>query len=143
MVFIRKVGFCLVTTGVGVFRCPDFGWHTFYFERSSIMEFLTSPITSEKLEQKGQNIYKFAKLGMFLGVCAIALAFIIGILSISLGGEFISPFIFDIDEEYAFAYLFVVVDYLALLLGIASVPMYFAGLNIFALGRIAHNTEKN
>ena len=107
------------------------------------MEFLTRPITSEKLEQKGQNIYVFAKLGMFFGICSILLALIIGILSVSLGADFFSPFIFYVAEEYAFAYLFVVVDYLALLWGLASIPMYFAGLNIFALGRIAHNTEKN
>ena len=107
------------------------------------MKFLTQPITSERLEQKGQNIYKFAKLGMFAGICSIALALIIGLISISLDGTFIMPFIFCVADEYSFAYFFVVVDYLSLLWGIASIPMYFAGLNIFALGRIAHNTEKN
>jgi hypothetical protein len=71
------------------------------------MEFLTRPITSEKLEQKGQSIYKFAKLGMFFGVCSIVLALIIGMLSIALGADFISPFIFDVYEEYAFAYFFI------------------------------------
>ena len=107
------------------------------------MEFLTRPITSEKLEQKGQSIYKLSKLGMFAGVCAIALMVIIGLISVATGAEFISPFIFDIASSYAFAYPFVIVDYLALIWGLASIPMYFAGLNIFALGRIAHNTEKN
>ena len=106
------------------------------------MGFLTRPITSEKVEQKGQNIYKLSKLGMFVGVCAIVLAIIIGIISIATGADFVSPFIFDIDDDYAFAYPFVVLDYLALLWGLASIPMYFQGLNIFALGRIAHNTEK-
>ena len=107
------------------------------------MEFLTSPITSKKLEQKGQSIYKISKLGMFAGVCAIVLTIIIGVLSIELGASFISPFIFDVADDYAFAYLFVVIDYLALLWGLVSIPMHFVGLNIFALGRIAHNTEKN
>jgi hypothetical protein len=103
---------------------------------------LLAPITSEKLEEKGQKIYKFAKLGMFAGACSIALAVLIGLISLAVGGDFIEPFIFEIDDEFAFAYPFVILDYIALLWGIVSVPMYFAGLNIFALGRIAHNTEK-
>ena len=107
------------------------------------MEFLTRPITSEELELKGQSIYKISKLGMFAGVCAIVLMIIIGVISIELGARFISPFIFEVGGDYAFAYLFVVVDYLALLWGLVSIPMYFVGLKIFALGRIAHNTEKN
>ena len=107
------------------------------------MEFLTRPITSKKLEQKGQSISILSKFGMFAGVCAIALMVIIGLISVATGADFFSPFIFDIHRSYAFAYPFVIMDYLALVWGLASVPMYFAGLNIFALGRIAHNTEKN
>ena len=101
----------------------------------------TDPITSAKLEEKGQNIYKISKMGMFAGILAIILAVIIGLLSIALGARFISPFIFEVADEYAFAYFFVVVDYIALLWGLVSIPMYFTGLNIFGLGRIAHNTE--
>lgn len=115
----------------------------FFIYKEYAMESLNQSITSEKLEQIGQNIYKFAKLGMIAGLCAIALMFIIGLISVGTGAYFISPFIFEIADIFAFAYPFVIVDYLALIWGLASIPMYFVGLKIFALGRIAHNTEKN
>ena len=99
-------------------------------------------MTSEKLESKGQNLYILSKIFMFIGLCGIVLALLIGVISIACDGEFVSPFIFDMDDDFAFAYPFVVINYLAFLLGLAGIPMYFASLNIYALGRIAHNTEK-
>ena len=76
------------------------------------MKFITRPITSEKLEQKGQSIYKLSKLGMFAGVCAIVLMVIIGLINVVRGAGFISPFIFDIYESSVYAYPFVIVGYL-------------------------------
>ena len=31
---LRLCKFCLATIGVGVFRCADFGWRTFYFNEN-------------------------------------------------------------------------------------------------------------
>ena len=107
------------------------------------MEFLTRPITSEKLEEKGQSIYKTSKIFMFIGLCGLAFMLLICIICLAMGGDFVDPITFSIyDDDFAWVYFFVVIAYLAILLGIASVPMYFSGLNIYALGRIAHNTEK-
>ena len=80
---------------------------------------------------------------MFIGVCGVGLMLLICIICLAMGGDFVDPVIFSIRKsKYAWAYLFVGIAYLAILLGIAGVPMYFGGLNIYALGRIAHNTEK-
>ena len=99
-------------------------------------------MTSEKLEKKGQSLYIFSKIGMFCGLCAIALTILIGLIALATGADFIEPFIFEIDEEFAFAYFFVIIDYLAVLYGLVGLPIYFYSLNIFALGKVAHNTEK-
>lgn len=106
------------------------------------MDFLTRPITAEKLEEKGQSIYKLSKILLFVGVCGFAFLMFICLICVSLGGDFIDPIVFSIYYSYAWAYLFVVIADLAILLGIAAIPMYFSGLNIYALGRIAHNTEE-
>ena len=107
------------------------------------MEFLTRPITSDRREEKGQSIYKSAKILMFIGLCGLAFMLLICIICLAMGGDFVDPITFSIrDGDFAWAYLFVGIAYLAILLGIVSVPMYFSGLNIYALGRIAHNTEK-
>ena len=83
----------------------------------SFFKNLFAPMTSEKLESKGQNLYILSKIFMFIGLCGIVLALLIGVIAIALDGEFISPFIFDIHDDFAFAYFFVAIDYLAVLLG--------------------------
>ena len=107
------------------------------------MDFLFSPLTPEKIENKGQKLYCIAKIGMIVGLLAIALTLVIGLLTLAFDGDsFIDAFIFDIDDDYAFAYLFVVIAYLGLAYGSISVPMYFYSLNLYSLGKIAKNTEK-
>ena len=107
----------------------------------NLKEFLSRDLTSKKVEEKGQNLYKNSKLLMFIGLCGIGLAIIMGLISLMLDGEFISPFIFDFSQDFAFAIVFVIADYIALLCGIIGIGWYHYSLNLFAIGRIASNTE--
>ena len=106
------------------------------------MKFLKTPLTSSKLEATGQAFYIFGKIGMFSGVCGIALTILMGLISLATGADFLSPMIFDISYEYAFAYPFVALAYSGLYCGVLGIPSYFYGLHLFGLGRIAVNTEK-
>lgn len=105
-----------------------------------LKEFLSRDLTSKKVEEKGQNLYKNSKLLMFIGLCGIGLAIIMGLISLILGGEFFYPFIFEISG-YEFAIIFIIADYIALLCGIIGIGWYHYSLNLFAIGRIAANTE--
>ena len=89
-------------------------------------------------------MYKLGKLFSFGGLCGLGL-FILSILITLMvgGGSYVESLLsFDISEEFAFMYLIMPLSYLGIVLGAIGVPMYFNGLSIFALGRIAHNTEK-
>ena len=106
------------------------------------MDFLTKPITSERLEEIGQSFYKLGKGFFFYGLIGLAmfLLSIIGALVIN-GGEGVSYLLeFDLSG-YEFMYIILPLSYMGIVFGVAGVPMYFSGLIIFALGRIAHNTE--
>ena len=106
------------------------------------MKFLKTPLTSSKLEATGQAFYIFGKIGMFSGVCGIALTILMGLISVATGADFFSPMIYDISMDYAFAFPFIWLADLGLLLGVLGVPSYFYGLHLFGHGRIAVNTEK-
>ena len=99
-------------------------------------------LTSRKLETTGQTFYCIGILGIICGVVGIGLTIFMGLISLALGGDFLTPMIFDLDSSYAFAYPFVVLAYLALACGIICSPLYFYGMHLFGLGRIAVNTEK-
>ena len=99
-------------------------------------------LTPDKVEERGQRIYKCSKIGMFIGACGILLLLIICLSCLANDGDFLDPIIFDLRSRYAWAYVFVAIADIAIFIGIASIPMYFIGLSIYALGRIARNTEK-
>ena len=108
------------------------------------MNFLTRPITSERLEEKGQSLYKLGKVFSFcglIGFCMFVLS-ILGALAVKGGSAILFLLEFNLGSGYEFMYLILPVSYIGILLGIIGIPMYFHGLNIFALGRIARNTEK-
>jgi hypothetical protein len=109
-----------------------------------LMDFLNTPITSDRLEAKGQALYLRGKRFMFIGACGFALLVLISIVAVLLEGVdgVAYLFTFDVDEDYMFAILLMLASYIGIILGFIGIPMYFSGLNIFALGRIAHNTEK-
>ena len=107
------------------------------------MGFLTRPITSERLEEKGQSLYKLGKKFMFVGVCGFAILLISMLVALAMyGGEgIIYLLVFNVGD-FEILYLLLPLSYIAILMGISGIPMYFNGLTTFALGRIAHNTEK-
>ena len=107
-----------------------------------MQNFLNSELTPEKVEAKGQKLHRLSKIGMLIGLCGIALFVIIGLISIATGASFIAPMIFHVYHGYEFSYFFVVIDYLALILGIVGCSVYFRSLELYALGKIAVNTEK-
>ena len=107
------------------------------------MDFLTRPITSERLEEKGQSLYKTGKLFCFIGFCGFALLLLSVLITLAIDSSWVLDLLMlDISEEYAFMFLIIPLSYLGILLGIVGIPMYFNGLTVFALGRIAHNTEE-
>jgi hypothetical protein len=114
------------------------------------MEFLFGPITSEKLEDKGQNLYKLGKLFMFAGICGFGVLLLISlIVLVTYSSDALFEYVLLLDTDSGALFIDFLVNtlvffsYLGIILGFAGIPMYFSGLNIFALGRIAHNTEKN
>ena len=110
---------------------------------------LTAPITSEKLETKGQNLYKLGKVFTFAGVCGLGLLLLISIIvicaydpSVLFGYVLLLNTLSGVGTVDFLVNILVFVSYLGILLGIVGIPLYISGLNLFALGRIAHNTEK-
>ena len=111
------------------------------------MNFLTRPITSERLEQKGQSLYKVGKILTFCGICALVLLVVLALIVISGYGAEGLAFTFALvgfggSGIEVFGSFVALLSYVGILLGIVGSVMYFQGLHIFALGRIAHNTEK-
>ena len=109
---------------------------------------LTDPITSEKLETKGQKLYKLGKVFMFAGVCGLGLLLLTSLFVILFCPipnalfNYVLALNASAPSGLLLARILVFVSYLGLLLGIVGIPMYTSGLKFFALGRIANNTEK-
>ena len=106
------------------------------------MNLYYDPITSEKLEEKGQSMYRASKTYLFLGIFGIVFMNIICLICVATGGDYTDPLIMHIHHSYAWAGIFIIVAYMCIFSGIIGIPMYFYGIIIFALGRIAYNTEK-
>ena len=110
----------------------------------SFFTILLSPMTSEKLENKGQFFYKAGKLGLFCGLAGLVLLILSILGTLIVVGPYwvVDLLAFKIASKFAFMYPIMVVSYLAIIYGAISIGLYFYGINLFALGRIAHNTEK-
>ena len=108
------------------------------------MDFFTRTITSKKVEEKGQSIYKLGKIFMFIGVIGFALVVLSLLIAMMVVGadDAFELLIFDIADRFAFMYPIMIISYLGILLGLIGVGLYFCGINLFALGRIVNNTEK-
>ena len=110
---------------------------------------LTRELSPALIEEKGQKSYKLGKLFIFIGICALALLLLISLI-VAL---FYSPY-----ELFCYVLVFntmsgvkildwlvntlVFVSYAGISLGCVGVPFYFYGINLYALGKIASNTEK-
>ena len=110
----------------------------------NFFEQLLAPITSEKLEKKGQHFYKAGKVCLFAGAIGLGL-FILSIIGTMLVGSpaWINNLLaFEIDPGFEFMNPNMALSYLGILAGIVGSVLYFNGMKYFALGRIASNTEK-
>ena len=100
-------------------------------------------MSAKKLEEKGQSIYKQSKILMFIGLCGFALLLLSVLITLIIYPDYVLDLlILNIGSAYAIMYLIIPLSYLGILFGLAGIPMYFSGINIYALGRIAHNTRK-
>ena len=105
---------------------------------------LQAPITPKKLERKGQSCYKAGKICLFIGLVGL----ILFVLSVTVTGIIGTPewvsnqLALQIGEQFAFMYPIMILSYLGMLTGSVGCFLYFIGLILFALGRIAKNTEK-
>ncbi len=107
-----------------------------------ILEKVLQPITSEKVEKKGQFIYKLGKLFVFIGLCGFAILLFLSFCALILGGsEYVICLFSFILDGFEFVAPLLVLGYLAIALGFIGIPLYFYGLYIYTLGRIANNTE--
>ena len=114
-------------------------------ENATFTQKILEPITSKKVEQKGQKIYKVGKIGMLCGLIGLVLMilFVLGTVVI-FGGEYIgNTLALKFDPSVAFLMPLMLFAYLGVVFGVVSIFLYFYGMQLFALGRIAHNTEKN
>ena len=117
---------------------------------NTIVSFLSKYLTSADVENKGQRNYRLGKLFMLCGGCGLALLIFISLIVVlaystytlfnyvlvlnTLSGVGIVDFLVNV---------LVFASYAGILLGFIGIPLYFYGINLFALGRIAHNTEKS
>ena len=88
---------------------------------------LLSPMTSEKLENKGQIFYKVGKLGMLWGLVGFTLFVlsIIGTLIVGGPGYLLGLLAFRISSSFAFMYPIMILAYLGIVFGLIGVGLYF------------------
>lgn len=100
-------------------------------------------MTSTDVERIGQNLTKSGKYLMVIGLYSSGLFLLILLIAALINGptgiSYALAFNFD---GYEIGIPFMGLSYMGMTCGILGIPMYFGGLNIFVLGRIAHNTEK-
>ena len=114
-------------------------------ENATFTQKFSEPITSAKVEQKGQKIYKAGKIGMMSGLVGLILIvlFVLG-TTVIFGGEYIGDTLaLKFDSSVAFLMPIMICAYLGVVFGVVGIFLYFYGMQLFVLGRIAHNTEKN
>ena len=99
-------------------------------------------MSSEKVESKGQSLIKAGRLCMLIGVCALGLFLFILIIAAMIGGTegIVEALTFNF-RGYEIGIPFMALSYLGILAGLCGLPIYISGLNLFALARIAVNTE--
>ena len=102
-------------------------------------------LTAAEVERKGQKGYKLGKIFMLVGLCGfVLLLLIVGIGEVMDPGanDGIEALFFDVPNDLSFVLPLIALAYIGVLLGIIGIGLYNIGINRFALGRIAVNTEK-
>ena len=101
-------------------------------------------MTSTDVERIGQNLTKAGKYLMVTGLYSSGLIFLTLLIAILINGPtgISHALAFNFDRYETIGRVFMGLSYMGMTCGILGILVYFSGLNIFALGRIAHNTEK-
>lgn len=113
-------------------------------------QILSEDMTSAKLEKMGQKQYKLGKAFMLFGLCGIIALVLISFIVVVLYSPYtLFSYVLLLRTTSGLAILDLIVNiivflsYVSILLAIIGFPLYFHGINTFALGRIAVNTEKD
>lgn len=102
----------------------------------------------EKVEKRGQTLIKLGKIFAMSGLVGLGLLLIMIIIgALFLVGGGIKGILFTLALGFygagsGIAYIVMILAYLGIFLGICAFPTYLCGLHLFAVGRIAVNTEK-
>ena len=113
-----------------------------------LKEILNRDITSFDIQRKGIRSHKLGKWFMAIGLFGISLLLLISIVVVILYDSYALIYVlgFEVDSGAAFVdfvvCILLIVSYIAISFGIVGVPLYFYGINTFALGRIAVNSER-
>jgi hypothetical protein len=108
---------------------------------ANLTEILNSDLTSERVEKKGQWFYKRSKPLILIGICGMILLLIFCIIGYMDIGVRTLLEVLTLQYGEAMSAL-TLVCYIAILCGCVGIGWYFYGIQTFALGRIAVNTEK-
>ena len=101
-------------------------------------------LNSREVENKGLALYRAGKTGMICGLIGLGMLIlsILGTMIIEKPKYVVNTLTFDFDKEYGFMYPIMFIAYFFILYGIIGIRLYFSGMHLFAIGRIASNTEK-
>lgn len=114
----------------------------------NLKEILNRDLTSADIERKGKRSHKLGKWFMAIGLFGISLLLLISIVVVILYNSRVLNDVlrFEVGSGSALVdfvvCILLIVSYIAIPCGIVGVPLYFYGINTFALGRIAANSEK-
>ena len=105
---------------------------------------LLKTTTTKDVENKGQNMIKAGRVMMFLGLIGLGVFVLMSLIALIVDGAsaFLNLLSFDrLDGIFALAYLLLPASYLTVVGGFVGIWAYFYGMHLFALGRVAVNTD--
>ena len=110
---------------------------------SSFKSWIASPLSSKKLEKTGQMFYMLGKLLLVCGLIGLGLLLFSIIITAMIDSDWVGLLLtFNISNKYWIMYIIMFLAYLLIGFGSIGFLVYFFGLFVFGIGRIANNTEK-
>lgn len=110
----------------------------------------TDDLTSAKVEKIGQKQYKVGKAFMLFGLFGIIALFALSMIVMVLYSPYtLFSYVLAMRTMSGSELLDLIVNlivfasYVSIFLAMIGIPLYFHGIKLFALGRIAVNTEKD
>lgn len=96
-------------------------------------------LTPHAVEEHGQWMYQNSWKHMLCGIIGLIIFFLVGIYSVNEYDSFWAVFLFI---EHGVGTFFAIISDVLILVGISGLSMYNKSYYLFALGRIAVNTEQ-